>query len=214
MRLVRSDQLNSLSDIELFIALCTEQSDEAVYAEFVNRFLPEVSKECIQICKKRKLDQYLGLEIAHETFEKARRYKTFKADEVKAPDSRKGILVYLFRIATNLFNDHHNREKRKNGVHVHKNYFDDLFCPPERGTSPERLVEIREAALQIYSRLNKKEQKVILTDLEYKKHHKYLPDDVNKHLAEVLGVKKSSIRKIRERAIIKIKEAIDEINRL
>ncbi|WP_162428193.1 RNA polymerase sigma factor [Pontibacter pudoricolor] len=212
MKLVKSDRISLLSDVDLLVALCCEQSDDEIYSEFVQRFLPEVRKECLQICKKRKLDQHLGEEIAHKTFENARKYKSFKADEVKAPSSRKGILVYLYRIATNLFNDHHNGEKKKNGAEVHKTYFDDLFCPPEQGLPPEKLLEIREATLQIFNRLNKKEQKVVLTDLEYKKHHKYLPDDVNEHLAEVLGVKKATIRKIRERAISKIKEAIDEIN--
>ncbi|KAA9338987.1 RNA polymerase sigma factor [Adhaeribacter soli] len=207
-------QLKLLSDIDLFITLCSAQSDNAIYEEFVKRFLPELKKECLQICKKRKLDEHLGLQIAHDTFEKARKYKSFRSDEIKTPDSRKGILIYLFRIATNLFNDHHSREKKESQVIVHKSYFDDLFCPQNGDSSPERLLRIRDTTLKIFSQLNKKEQKVVLTDLDYKKHQKYLPDDVNERLADELGVKKDTIRKIRERAINKIKKAIDEINQI
>lgn len=211
MNLVKFDNLRLRSDVELLIDLCSVECDDAVYSEFVRRFLPDLTKECLQICKKRKLDQHIGLEIAHDTFEKARKYKSFRSDQVKSPESRKGILVYLYRIATNLFNDYHNREK-KNHVIVQKSYFDDLFCPQEKGASPEKLLEIRDTALHVFRNLSKNEQKVVLTDLQYKKHQKYLPDDVNERLAEEMNVKKGTIRKIRERAIIKIKKSIDEIN--
>jgi hypothetical protein len=53
----------------------------------------------------------------------------------------------------------------------------------------------------------------VLRDVEYKRHHKYLPDDVNESLSKELCIKKDTIRKIRERAIKKIKNAIDEINK-
>ena len=212
MELIKSDSLRLLSDVELFIELCSVECDDDIYSEFVKRFLPDLKKECLQICKRRKLDQHIGVEIAHDTFEKARKYKSFKSDQVKSPESRKGVLVYLYRIATNLFNDYHNREKKNNSVIVHKSYFDDLFCPPEEGISPEKLLEIRDTALYVFRQLSKNEQKVVLTDLEYKKHQRYLPDDVNERLAEEMNVEKGTIRKIRERAIIKIKKSIDEIN--
>ena len=64
----------------------------------------------------------------------------------------------------------------------------------------------------ILKKLNKKEQTVILTDIEHKKFQKYLPDDVTEDLTLKLGIKKETVRKIRERAIVKIKEAINEFN--
>jgi DNA-directed RNA polymerase sigma subunit (sigma70/sigma32) len=51
-----------------------------------------------------------------------------------------------------------------------------------------------------------------LADLEYKRHYKYLPDDVIDGLATELNIKRDTVRKIRERAIEKIKDAINEIN--
>jgi 5S rRNA maturation endonuclease (ribonuclease M5) len=61
-------------------------------------------------------------------------------------------------------------------------------------------------------KLNKKEQVVILTDIDYKRGRKYLPPDVNELLATKINVKLATVRKIRERAVKKIKLAIDEIN--
>jgi DNA-directed RNA polymerase sigma subunit (sigma70/sigma32) len=60
--------------------------------------------------------------------------------------------------------------------------------------------------------LNSKEREVVLTDLEFKRSQKYLPEDANESLANRIGVKKNTVRKIRERAIQKLNKAIDEIN--
>ena len=64
----------------------------------------------------------------------------------------------------------------------------------------------------ILKKLNPKERKVLIKDIEYKRHQKYLPNDVIISLALELNVKRDTVRKIRERAIEKIKKAIDEIN--
>jgi hypothetical protein len=74
------------------------------------------------------------------------------------------------------------------------------------------LERIKELTLHAFKRLSLREQKVILADIEYKRHYKYLPDDVTDKLATELKVKKDTIRKIRERAKTKIKKAIDEFN--
>jgi DNA-directed RNA polymerase specialized sigma24 family protein len=211
--LVGANQLTLLSDLDLLIALCSEQSDDSIYSEFVKRFLPDVKAECLRIGERRKVDKHVSIQIALDTFEKARKYKTFKEDEIKIPDSRKAILVYLFRIAVNQFNDYYNKEKKKQDNFNHKTYFDDLIQLKGAEDSPEDLLRKKELALSVLNKLNKKEKAVILADFEHKKHQKYLPDDINEQLAGELGIKKDTIRKIRERGLSKIKKAIDEINR-
>lgn len=210
--MTKQNKVKLLSDLELLCNLCSIQDDQEVYDEFVRRFYKELKAECEKRCKARKLDKHLGIQVAHDTFEKVRRYKTFRADEMNIADSRKGILVYLFRISTNLFNDHHRKEKKQKEQVHHKMYFEDLIGSVSIKSDPARLKQIKDLTLQVFKRLNKKEQRVILVDIEYKKHHKYLPDDVNERLSTELGVKKDTVRKIRERAIQKIKKAIDEIN--
>jgi DNA-directed RNA polymerase specialized sigma24 family protein len=202
--------LINLSDSHLLEALCTSDDDHLLYNEFVIRFLPAVQGECEKVCKSRKLDGHVGIQIAHETFERIRKYKSFKKDQIKLPDERKGILIYLNRVSLSLFNDFHKRCQSKEIDH--KTYFDDIISAETSGTGVNELKRKKDLAVLMLKKLNAKEQKVILTDLEYKRHQKYLPDDVIEVLATELNVKSDSIRKIRERAIQKIKKAIDEFN--
>jgi DNA-directed RNA polymerase specialized sigma24 family protein len=203
--------ITQLSDVELLEQLCSRDDDDLLYAEFLKRFLPEVKSRCDLTCKQRKLDKHVGHQIAHESFERFRKYKSFRIDKVKIPDKRKAILVYLCRIATSLFNDFHQDEKHEENNY--KTYFDDILDSVDLSASSlESLKNKKDLAVFIYSKLNSKEKRIILADIEYKRHHKYLPDSVIEKLAEELNLKPASIRKARERAIEKIKKAIDEIN--
>jgi DNA-directed RNA polymerase specialized sigma24 family protein len=163
------------------------------------------------VCVVRKVDNHVGQQIAHETFERVRKYKSYTRDGSKVPDDKKAILGYLKRISTRLFNNHHNNEKKKDIVH--KSYFDDIMLAVSETIDLKALKNKKDVAMIIYGKLNKKEQAVVLKDIEYKKHQKYLPDDVTAALAVELGVKPDTIRKIRARAIEKIKNTIDEVNK-
>jgi DNA-directed RNA polymerase specialized sigma24 family protein len=213
--LIDQTQPKLLSDVDLFVALCNEPSDDECYSEFVRRFLPNVMDECKRKCQVKKLDPHVGQEIAHKTLENARRSGTFE-ERKDAKDPRKTILVYLFQIATNLFNDHYRRKQRELQLQTlhRRTYFRDLIETDQYENDPEKLQKITDHAAYIFNQLNKKEKAVVLKDIEYKKHYRYLPDEVTGELAEELGVQKATIRKIRERASEKIKKAINEINQL
>lgn len=206
-------QTKLLSDVDLFVALCNHPDNHEYYSELVRRFLPDVLEECKRKCKNNKVDWHIGQDIAHKTMENARKYGTFvERKEIKNP--RKAILVYLFKISTNLFNDHYRKKKRdqEQQTTLHRTYFQDIIETGQYEQDPEKLLKIKDYAVYILSQLNKKEKAVVLKDIEYKKHYRYLPDEVTEELAEELGVQKATIRKIRERAIAKIKKAINEIN--
>jgi RNA polymerase sigma factor (sigma-70 family) len=177
----------------------------------VNRFLTEVQTECLIICKRRKLDPHIGKQIAHDVFEKIRKYKSFKPERISATTSHKGILIYLYHISRNLFNDWHKNEKRDKEDYTNS-YFEHLIESLVIPDTPDKLKWKRDVSSKIFNKLNKKEQAVVIADIEHKRLGVYLPDEVSENLALTLGVKKSTIRKIRERAIEKIKKAIDEIN--
>ena len=199
-----------LSDVALLEHLCSTEDDTSLYLEFLKRFLPDVERECTRQCNKRKVDPHVGTQIAHETFERVRKYKKFRKDEIKLSNERKAIVVYLFRISTRLFNDHYKKSNKKEIIH--KTYFDDFAQNIEASSDGERLQKTRDTSELIFKTLNKNEKIVLLKDIEYKKHHKYLPDEVLDELAETLNVKRDSVRKIRERAIEKINKAFDAIN--
>jgi len=207
-------KLTTLSDRELFFALCSEQKDGDIFDEFAKRFLPPLIEECEQVCKVRKLDPDVGNQIASDTLAKARKYKSFQKDAINVTGDRQSVLVYLFRIAINLFNDHHRKEKKAaEGFVPTKTYFDDLYQQTQSSSDPESLQYTRDNTEKLLKQLNSKERMVLLKDLEYKRHQKYLPDDVTSELAGILKVKPDTIRKIRERAINKLKKGIDEINK-
>ncbi len=198
----------SFTDIELLELLCSEEDDEPYFKLFVERFLDELKNECLRICRSRKLDHHIGIQISHETFERVRKYKSFKQDGIKMPDKHAGILVYLNRIAIHLFNDYYKGEK-KNSI-PHKTYFEEI----QEGIPEVNLATLKqtkEKALAIFKKLSEREKIVVLADIEHKKHQKYLSSDVTESLAARLGVQKDTIRKIRQRAIVKIKKELNEI---
>jgi DNA-directed RNA polymerase specialized sigma24 family protein len=199
-----------LGDTKLLELLCSETDDSLLYKEFVHRFLPDLKTECEKVCKARKLDRHIGIQISHEVLERVRKYKSFKRDKIHLKDDRKAIIVYLFRIAVSLFNDHHRSQKKS--LQEHRTYFDDLSDLASSRPNPIILKDQLEIATKLFRKLNKNEQIVVLKDLEYKRNYKYLPDDVTESLAEQLGVEKDTIRKIRKRAIQKIKDLINGLN--
>ncbi len=186
-----------------------DNDDPEAFKELVKRFLPIVQGHCLTRCQLRKLDKHIGIQLAHDTLEKVRKSKSFRREKLNGPDSDSMITGWLFRISSNLFYDFHNSQKNKDLVY--ESYFDDLFNKASE-INVISLAEKRDLALKILKVLNLKEREVVLTDLEYKRLQKYLPEDANESLAQRLGIKKDTIRKIRERAIKKLNKAIDEIN--
>lgn len=203
-------RIAELTDVQLLELLCSTEQDEIAYAHFLDRFLPHVEKECSRVCKCRKIDPHIGKQIAHDTFERVRKYKSFKKDQIKIDDDRKAIVVYLNRVSTSLFNDYHKQEEKRSIIH--KSYFDDIRCSQESYTDIDGLRKKRDISELIMKKLNPKERIILIKDLEFKRHQKYLPNDVINTLAVELNIKRDTVRKIRERAIGKIKKAIDEIN--
>jgi RNA polymerase sigma factor (sigma-70 family) len=185
-------------------------NDEQAYKEFVNRYLPAVKQECLNKCKLRNVDKHVGIQIAHETFEKVKKSKSFKKRKLNGTDSKTAITGWLYRISSNLFYDYHNSEKKDN--EINESYFDELVAEANE-ICADSLADTRDITVKILAKLNAKEKEVVITDLEYKRNQKYLPSDVNETLAKNLGVKKPTVRKIRERAIAKLKKAINEINK-
>jgi RNA polymerase sigma factor (sigma-70 family) len=199
------DQIDSIKLLELI----RDSDDNEAYKEFVQRFLPIVKEQCLTKCKLRKLDKDVGLQIAHDTFEKVRKSKSFKREKLNGSDQSSMITGWLFRISSNLFYDYHNSQKCD--FQVYDFYLDEIIVKA-REINANSLAEKRDISLKILQQLNPKEREVVITDLEYKRSQKYLPEDANESLANRIGVKKNTVRKIRERAILKLNKAIDEIN--
>lgn len=202
-------QFASLPDLELMDALCSTRDDQSLYNELVRRFLPELKQLCLKKCKLRNIDAHVGEQISHEVFERVRRYKSFKKDKIRTQDGHAAILSYLTRFATRLFLNYFDEQKRKEEL---PDSYITQFRDEASAADPARLQEIMEKTAQAFSKLTPRERAVVLADIEYKKHTKYLPDDVVKNLSQRHGIKPDTIRKLRQTAKQKLQQAFDEIN--
>ena len=208
---MRSDpQYVDVSDPELFHLLCTEDDDRAPYAEFVRRFLPELNTFCKRKCELQSLDRHVGETIAHDVFERIRKSKTFNRDHFSGGDGHKWVLAYLLTSARRQFLDLFNKQKRQDDVPI--SYFDELRKKYD-AIDPGKLKECKDLTELIVKKLTRNELAVAVADLEYKKHTKYLPDDVNLGLCEDLGITPAGVRQARARYKQKLNKAIDEINK-
>ena len=189
--------------------LCSTEDDQSLYDELVRRFLPEVNQQCEDKCKLRKLDPHVGQEIAHQVFERVRKYKSFKNEKTKVRNPHKAVLAYLMVCAGRLFLNYSKKEKRQD--ESPDTYISDLRAEAS-ATDPARLQEIKEKTALAFGRLTPREREVVLADLEHKRHTKYLPDDVTTELCERLGVKPDTIRKLRQTAKLKLQQAFNEFN--
>lgn len=208
--LTPKNDLASLPDLALLELLCASADDDLIYDHFVSRFLPDLKAECRRICAKRKLDNHLGNQIAHECFERIRAAKTFSVKKANVTNPRKAILVYLFQCANNRFIDYYKRDKK--AILERRSYLDDIQDEIAESLDPEDLDRKQKLTDIILLKLSPNERKVIIADAEYKRGQSYLPDEVLEDLAFEMKVKPDTIRKIRERGLQKIKKAIDEIN--
>lgn len=207
--MLTSQHILQLSDADLLEYICTTDNGEVAYQEFVNRYIKEVGEICKKLCKWRKLDEHIGLQITHDAFEKVRRLKSYRKDTSRS-NEKKAILGFFYIVCLNLFNDYYNKQKNKGEYVSQPNYFDQIS--ESLKDKPQSNEERKEITAKILKKLNQKEIRVITVDIEYKRHQKYLPDEVISLLCEELNVKEAGIRKIRERAITKIKKEIDVIN--
>ena len=68
--MITSQEILQLSDADLLEYICTTDYGEVAYHEFVNRYIKDVVDICKDLCKWRKLDEQMGVQIAHDAFEK------------------------------------------------------------------------------------------------------------------------------------------------
>lgn len=208
MKLLENKELQHQSDTELLEFICSNEANDLSYSIFVNRYIKDVETQCIKICERRKLDKHVGLQIAHDAFAKIKKYRSFNKSKLKGNNERRAILGFVYIICINLFKDYHN--KNKETATNPTSYFDELKSTIKFDVKNNQ--QIKDYTLRILKKLNAKEIRVLQTDIEYKRHHKYLPDEVVSTLCEELNIKESGIRKLRERLTVKIKKEIDVIN--
>jgi DNA-directed RNA polymerase specialized sigma24 family protein len=183
--------------------------DEPDYAEiakeafrvFTYRFQLDLQKKLIPICKNWGYDKQVADEIAHCTFERVWKYPTYKKEKANQKDYDKGVIFYLYGIASHLLADykkHLNGEVTPfTGDEEIIREFPDL---DKISISIERkaiLLERYEYIKKALERLTPKHKTIYLTYKQYESETKEgykLPRALLKNLRDELDLTQNSIR--------------------
>lgn len=194
-----------------------EESDEAFIA-FVLRFREYLQKQCRRVAASFEMEDYVGDEIAEETFKKFRTSSTFSRDKCKTVNLDNCIKLYLARTAKNAMVDLYRKQTDGNPFDGEEtiiydlpdpSYFEEMRGDPERLSVLKKQDEVIREIL--YNRLSPKHRIVYLTYKQYErdtyKHEAdgiqrkyYLPRKLLKKLQDELQITQATIRKYKEEA--------------
>jgi DNA-directed RNA polymerase specialized sigma24 family protein len=88
---------------------CAETAMEA-FRVFTFRFQLDLMKKLITTCRNWGYDDQVASEIAYKTFEKIWLYPTYDKSKSKQTDFDKGVVIYLYIIASHLLADYKKLE--------------------------------------------------------------------------------------------------------
>ena len=168
---------------------------------FTFRFQLDLHKKLITICKNWGYDEQVANEIAYGTFEKVWKYPTFKKEKSKQKEFDKGVLFYLYRIASRLLADfkkfEHGEVSPFTGDEEIIREFPDIenmdIGIERKAILSERYEHIKKAL----ARLSAKHKIIYLTYKQYETETKdgyKLPRTLLKNLRDELDLTQNSIR--------------------
>lgn len=168
---------------------------------FTFRYQLDLQKKLITICKNWGYDEQVANEIAYSTFEKVWKYPTFKKEMTKQREFDKGVLFYLYRIASRLLADYkkfeHGEVNPFTGDEEIIREFPDIdkmeLGIERKAILSERYKHIKKAL----ARLSAKHKIIYLTYKQYERETKdgyKLPRTLLKNLRDELDLTQNSIR--------------------
>jgi hypothetical protein len=104
-------ELNNLSTLELICLMKIKENKsdlemaKSAFHVFTFRFMLELTKKCEIICKNWGKDAEFASEVSNETFQRFWKYPNFDPIKSSTKNIDKGVLFYLFRIASNILID-------------------------------------------------------------------------------------------------------------
>jgi RNA polymerase sigma factor (sigma-70 family) len=205
---------DSDEDLLVFISWQEDQPDvaKAACSEFYQRHL----KYMFAVIKRafgEELGQHGVEDMVNETFirvfEKANTYKA--CGESCLDRQRKNVRAWMGAIAMNLCRDHFRHPDTQ--LTLVDDWGDDEAARQRpREDSPTRLSDDMKCVHEAMNLLSENEQSVTRVTMAYWKadsESQRLPNDVAADLARSLDTSSENIRKIRERAMKKLRESIE-----
>ena len=205
---------DSDEDLLVFISWQEDQPDvaKAACSEFYQRHLKYVFAVI-----KRAFGEELGQQgvedMVTDTFIRVfERASTYEACGEKDPDrQRRNVRAWIGAVAMNVCRDHFRNPDTQLTL-VDEWHDDHEAHRRKKEDSPVPLSDDLQCVHEAMKQLNDREESVIRMTMAYLKldsKHQRLPNDVAEDLARSLDTSSTNIRKIRERAMKKLRENIE-----
>jgi len=176
---------------------------DAVFHAFCFRFSESITKKCEIICANNNYDAIFAVEVSKKTFERFWKYPNYKHEKSKASSFDKGVLLYLFKIATNVFRDlikeRLNANPYNGGEQIIKN------IPMLENASPEQKQHYQ-LLLEVFKSFSDKHRIIFLTYKSYEQEGKKLPRKLLNELRDELKLSQTTIRSYKYEVYQKIEE--------
>ena len=195
----------------LYMACCDEDEPRAraAFTVFYNRHKEYLYRVCAGRFGSSMDGAEKAADLVTDTFVRAyESADTFDLDSTLTDDeARRCVRAWIGKIAKNLFLSLHNANADTLLLSEEEGENLDRQCAEET-ENPETWSENRRLLEEALDTLNEKERIVINFTYAYYKlesENQRLPNHVSQQIAEMIGTKRSTLRKIRQRAIDKIK---------
>lgn|GEM_PF-4109116 len=201
--------LESASDIELIEDMALGDFDKkgssGAFAEFHRRYAQILYTTCYYVCRTLPNQDEAAADITENVLIKALSYAS------SYNPNRASVKTWLNGIAQNEFINYYSEFRRNHPIASEPGVDNDLSLVPDDSASIDRSKINGQSLEQALNLLTPMEKDIVMTHMFYKdidNLDSQIPDDVMNELCRIYQKKPATIRKIKSRAIIKIKSFI------
>lgn len=204
--------LSSKTDSELLVIIGRKTDDRAVvreaWAELHRRTVDYLFKVCRRAAAplgqlQDQLAEDTVCEVFRHLYEHAAERFVPRMFET-ADEDRRYVRAWLGTVATRVTQTEIRKRARRNESNVDNHFWEQFLDGDRTTTNPEATKVVRHVLSNL---LDDNEREVVATKMRWWPTR--LPSDVLQTLATKLGIKKDSIRKVYERAIKKVEDALE-----
>jgi RNA polymerase sigma factor (sigma-70 family) len=201
--------LENTSDMELIEDMALgdfdKKSSSEAFAEFHRRYAQILYTTCYYICRTLPNQDEAAADITENVLIKALSYAS------SYNPNRASVKTWLNGIAQNEFNNYYSEFRQNHPIAPELGTVDDLSLVVDDGIPIDRSKINGQSLERALNLLTPMEKDVVMTHMFYKdvdNLDSQIPDDVMKDLCGLYKKKPATIRKIKSRAISKIKSSI------
>jgi RNA polymerase sigma-70 factor, ECF subfamily len=210
--------LSGETDDDLLVFITWKQDDPAVaceaWAEFYRRHVDYLFGVCCKAFGKTLKTRDRVSDLVTDTFKRVYEHaESFKPSGLKDPDAmRKRVRAWLGTTARRIFLDSlPPKDTAPAECQIERDHWQNIPQPGAPNTDYKSVAAVKAAMQKV---LTDREHEVLRVTLHWYHpdcEHQRLPNEVAAELAKRLGTTPENLRKIRERAMAKIKEEVIKV---